>query len=104
MTKSLHVLCYEHHTVMKQGQILVKAEGGTEWKLVYACSEPGCMVHYSSNPQGYFVIQHQTPRVRCPHDGMPMYLAEVRPESTSFRLWRCPQCDNSRTNQDSSEA
>jgi len=28
----------------------------------------------------------------------PKYLAEVRPEKKSFRLWKCPECDAIRTN------
>jgi hypothetical protein len=27
-----------------------------------------------------------------------MYLAEVRSEKKSFRLWKCPECDAIRTN------
>jgi len=41
-----------------------------------------------------------TPRVACPRDGQPMYLAETNPEKKAFRLWRCPQCHSSRTNEE----
>jgi len=40
------------------------------------------------------------PKVRCFLDGMPMYLAEIHPEKTSFRLWTCPQCGARRTNEE----
>ncbi len=39
-------------------------------------------------------------RVRCPHDGTPMYQAEIDLEKSGFRLWRCPQCDGRRTNEE----
>ena len=40
------------------------------------------------------------PDVRCPHDGQPKYVAETNPEKSAFRLWRCPQYDSSRTNEE----
>jgi len=73
--------------------------------FVYACREPGCFIHYQS-PQGYFIEPQNgdgseleiKPGVHCPKDGRVMYLAEVRPERKSFRLWKCPECDAIRTN------
>lgn len=44
------------------------------------------------------------PRVSCPNDGHLMYLAEVRPERKSFRLWKCPECNTIRTNEELSDA
>ena len=103
-TKDLRVLCYQHHTEM-----LLKLPSGPDEKLLYVCKEPGCLNRYNSS-DGYFVdtgdaktIQEElTPRVRCPNDEHPMYLAEVRPERRSFRLWKCPECNASRTNEESS--
>ena len=72
----------------------------------YACPELACGVRYSPS-NGYFIaLEHRqlesylTPGVRCPRDGQPMYLAETNSEKRAFRLWRCPQCDSSRTNEE----
>jgi len=94
------VLCYEHHTEM-----LLKRRSEPPETFLYACREPGCFIHYHSS-QGYFIEPQDgdtsereiKPDVHCPKDGRVMYLAEVRPEKKSFRLWKCPQCDAIRTN------
>lgn len=99
-----HVLCYQHHAVMLLEPLSEPAE-----KPVYICREPGCLIRYNST-DGYFLhtedartIQEELPpRVNCFNDERPMYLAEVRPETRSFRLWKCPECDASRTNEESS--
>ncbi len=73
--------------------------------FLYACREPGCFIQYRS-PQGYFIEPQDgdrgepeiKPGVHCPKDGRVMYLAEVRPERKSFRLWKCPECDAIHTN------
>ncbi len=73
--------------------------------FLYGCREPGCFIRYCS-PQGYFIEPQEgdtsepeiKPGVRCPQDGRVMYLAEVRPEKKSFRLWKCPECDATHTN------
>jgi hypothetical protein len=52
--------------------------------LAYACTEPGCLVHYSI-ARGYFTLGQNgngiepdmVPKVECPLDGMSMYLAET---------------------------
>lgn len=98
--KDLHVLCYEHHAEM-----LLEYRSKPAETFVYACREPGCFIHYQS-PQGYFIEPQNgdgseleiKPGVHCPKDGRVMYLAEVRPERKSFRLWKCPECDAIRTN------
>ncbi len=98
--KDLHVLCYEHHTEM----LLERRSEPTE-TFLYGCREPGCFIRYYS-PQGYFIEPQERdtsepeikPGVRCPQDGSAMYLAEVRPEKKSFRLWKCPECNAIRTN------
>src|SRR3989442_384772 len=104
----LHPLCFEHHVKMRLVQILLKSDSYPAQTLAYACPEPGCFIHYIS-PIGYFVSQDgtqierdSTPGVACPHHGLPMYLAEVKPKKASFRLWRCPQfgCNASRTNEE----
>jgi len=76
--------------------------------LQYTCREAGCLIRYDSS-HGYFIDtieaktieQEMVPRVSCPGDEHPMYLAEVRPERRSFRLWKCPECNTSRTNEES---
>jgi hypothetical protein len=98
--KDLHVLCYEHHTEM-----LLECRSEPAETFLYACREPGCFVHYYSS-QGYFIEPQDgdrsepeiKPDVHCPKDGRLMYLAEVRPEKKSFRLWKCPECDAICTN------
>jgi len=73
--------------------------------LAYRCTEPDCLVHYDAS-RGYFVLSQNAntseldmvPEVKCVRDGMPMYLAETNPEKKGFRLWRCPQCNGVRTN------
>ncbi len=102
--KDLHVLCYQHHTEMLLRLLSKPAEG-----LLYACREPGCLVRYRSL-DGYFIDpkvaktidQEITPRVSCPDDGHFMYLDEVMPQRRSFRLWKCPECNESRTNEETS--
>ena len=90
---------------MKLTRVLLKLRSKRAQTLVYACPEPGCKVHYQ-DLRGYFIIRQKTierdlvPGVRCSKDGQLMYLAEVRPERKSFRLWKCPKCDTSRTNQE----
>ncbi len=98
--KDLHVLCYEHHTEM-----LLECRSEPTETFLYACREPGCFIHYYSS-QGYFIEPTNgdrsepeiKPGVHCPKDGRVMYLAEVRPDRKSFRLWKCPECDAIRTN------
>jgi hypothetical protein len=102
--KRLHLLCYQHHTEMLLRRLSEPAEG-----LLYACREPGCLVRYDTSA-GYFIDtkdaktieDEMTPRVRCPDDGQLMYLAEVMPHRRSFRLWKCPECNRSRTNEETS--
>ena len=77
-SKHLHALCYQHHIQMRMTGVLTQTE--------YACPEPACGVRYSPS-NGYFIaLEHRqlesylTPRVRCPRNGQPMYLAETNPE------------------------
>lgn len=95
--KPLHALCHEHHIKMRMN-------GATDAE--YACPQPDCVVRYTP-AQGYFIAAKHgpfeldiLPRRRCPRDGQPLYLAEVDPAKRGFRLWRCPQCDASRTNEE----
>jgi len=102
--KDLSVLCYQHHNEMLLRLLSEPAEG-----VLYACQEPGCLVRYDSS-HGYFIDtgdaeiieQEITPRVSCPNDGQLMYLAEVIPQRSDFRLWKCPECNGSRTNEETS--
>lgn len=101
-SKELHSLCHEHHLEMRKVELLFEtAEPAAH---VYACPQPDCGVRYGAST-GYFtapkngqVDLDMTPRVACPRDGQPMYLAETDPQKRAFRLWRCPQCDSTRTN------
>lgn len=100
--KDLRVLCYQHHNEMLPRLLSEPAEG-----VLYACREPGCLVRYDSS-RGYFIDagdaetteQETVPQVSCPNDGQLMYLAEVIPQRRSFRLWKCPECNESRTNEE----
>src|SRR5260370_27519802 len=97
--KHVHVLCFQHHTEMLANLLSESAQG-----VLYACREPGCPARYDSS-RGYFIdgnslenIEREiTPRVTCSVDGQPLYLAEVMPEVKSFRLWKCPECNPTRT-------
>ena len=106
-SKELRALCYEHHAEMRLNQSLLNSEGDPIQKLAYACTQPDCLVHYNIY-RGYFMLSQNgntneldmVPRVRCSHDGTPMYLAQIDPDKRDFRLWRCPQCDGRRTNEE----
>ena len=96
----IHPLCYEHHCEMKLYESSSSEDG-----MDYACDEPDCLVHYSSS-DGYFLnTQDQLlikkcpipPHQYCSTDRYPMYLLEVQPNQPSFRLWRCPKCNMSRS-------
>ena len=107
--KELHALCHEHHVDMGPSQIALMIEGELSVAPAYACPRPDCFVHYATS-HGYFLAtkygqieRDSTPRVTCPRDGQPMYLARTNPEVSSFRLWTCPQCDATRTNSDDLE-
>jgi hypothetical protein len=97
ISTKLQPLCYEHHVLMSPVNILIKGEMHLAPALAYACPEPGCLIHYNS-PTGYFITP--MPEVTCPHHKLPMYLAEVKPQNRSFRLWRCPQCAATHTNEE----
>jgi hypothetical protein len=105
MGQDLHILCYQHHQEMP-----AKACSESTESLEYVCRTPGCLIRYESS-RGYFidtadkkaVEQEILPRVRCPSDGRPMYLAKVQPEKGSFRLWKCAECGATRTNEESSD-
>src|SRR5882762_4406284 len=85
--------------------MLLKCRSEPPETYLYTCREPGCFIHYYSS-QGYFIEPQDgdrsepeiKPCVPCPKDGRVMYLAEVRPERKSFRLWKCPECNAIRTN------
>ena len=107
----LRVLCYEHHSEMRLSRILLKV-GEKSWQITaYVCEESACLVRYNYW-RGYFItsqdgspIEGKTvPRINCPQDGHLMYLTEVRPEQMNYRLWRCPECDMTRTNEEVSRA
>ncbi|PYT76290.1 MAG: hypothetical protein DMG40_26490 [Acidobacteria bacterium] len=105
-SKQLHALCHEHHIEMSLVEAFVESVRPQAHASAYACPQPDCGVHYA--PQnGYFVLTNNgnaeldmTPRVSCPRDGQRMHLAEINPEKKAFRLWRCPQRDSTRTNEE----
>jgi hypothetical protein len=109
--KDLKVLCYEHHTEMRLSRIPLQIRKKSRQMAAYVCEEPGCVVRYNSS-RGYFITTQDgsqleseiMPRVSCPQDKQLMYLAEIRPNQRSYRLWRCPECDMSRTNEELSRA
>ena len=108
-SEELRAFCHEHHVKMRLNQSLLNSEGDPTQTLVYACTEPDCLVHYNIY-RGYFILSQNgntneldmVPSVRCPHDGTPMYLAPIDQEKRGFRLWICPQCDGRRTNEEAS--
>jgi hypothetical protein len=104
--KELHILCYQHHTEM----LLRLLSEPAEWPA-YACQESGCLVRYD-RALGYSldtedaktIEQETTPHVNCSNDGRLMYLAEISPKRRSFRLWKCPECNLSRINDNDEES
>jgi len=105
--REIHPLCYEHHNEMTPVQLRLKTRINGSKSPAYACREPSCLIRYTK-PRGYFMPpggnqreEEITPCLTCPHDGTPMYLAKVRRGERSFRLWRCPECNVSRTNLES---
>lgn len=102
--KDLHALCYQHHKEM-----VVGSQSSVSGPIIYACQKPDCLVRYEI-VQGYFLDttdprtleQEIRPKVSCSKDRQPMYLAEVQPQKTSFRLWKCPRCGATCTNEESS--
>ena len=105
--RAFQPLCHEHHLEMRLTQVPLQTGSEPSQTLVYACPEPDCLVHYNSSG-GYFALLHNgngidrdmMPELVCSQDGLPMYLAEVLMTQRSFRLWRCPQCNSSRRNDD----
>ena len=105
-SKPLRALCHEHHVEMRITQVRTLGDGPPTQTSAYACPVPECAVHYNDS-NGYFLVPREggaepdkMPRVTCPRDGQPMYLREVNPEKRAFRLWQCPRCDSSRTNEE----
>lgn len=111
MRNQLHVLCYEHHVEMKLSGVPKESGSKSAERLAYSCQVAGCEVHYEGL-RGYFLAEESAnadeqslkPRVRCSKDEQFMYLAEVKPERTSYRLWKCPECDAARTNVEAARA
>lgn len=104
--KELRALCHEHHVEMRLNKGFSNGEARATQALTYACTAPACLVHYDIS-RGYFQSQNgsgnewnQMPKVNCFLDGTPMYLAEIDREKRAFRLWRCPQCGASITNEE----
>ena len=89
--------------------MLLRLLSQTAEELLYACQEPGCLIRYKTS-DGYFidtkdaktVEQETTPHVGCSNDGQLMYLAEVMAGRRSFRLWKCPECNLTRINEETS--
>ncbi len=104
--KEFYPLCYAHHHEMMPDQSNLQSTSELRQTTGYACREHGCLVRYDV-PSGYFIVQggnetekEAVPDVTCTHDGTAMYLAEVRPHNPSYRLWRCPQCKATKTNEE----
>ena len=104
--KQLHVLCHEHHVEMSVTESFPTMVGLTAQTSAYGCPVADCPVYYTVS-NGYFISANQEhaeldmmPRITCPRDGQPMYLAEINREKKAFRLWRCPQCNSSWTNEE----
>jgi hypothetical protein len=100
--EDLHVLCHQHHQKM-----LPRFSSESTKSLLHVCQEQECSIRYDSLT-GYFIdttdkraLEREIlPRVRCSSDERPMYLAEVHPERKSSRLWKCPECGSTRTNEE----
>src|SRR5438445_12906718 len=108
----LQPLCYEHHVQMSLVQILLRVLASDIYPaqtLSYDCPEPGCLIGFT-RPIGYFVTQDGTEierdstlEVACPHHGLPMYLAEVKPQKRRLRICkRSPFTSNLRSTNEAS--
>ena len=108
---NLEVLCFEHHTQMRPSQAVLKIDDKLQELPAYVCEESDCFIRYSPL-HGYFIANLQGDRIEgelirrvtCPEDGRLLYLAEVRSEQRSFRLWKCPSCGKSLSNEDITQA
>jgi len=95
-SKELRALCHEHHVEMRLNQSFLNSPGDAAQMFAYACTKPACLVHYNMF-RGYFLLAQNgntnemdmVPRVRCAHDGAPMYLAKINPAKRGFRQWAC---------------
>jgi hypothetical protein len=105
--QNVRALCFEHHIEMTVREIPLKTTGKPKPTFAHCCPEAGCFVSYTTS-RGYLVAgldgnpipSEITPHVSCPADTRPMYLAEVNLEKRSYRLWKCPECGNTKTNED----
>src|SRR2546430_13530487 len=73
--------------------------------ILFFCDIPGCTISYTTS-RGYLfslsAIQSEVqalPNVTCVLDGNPMYLAEVKPQNQSFRLWKCARRSEEHTSE-----
>lgn len=99
--RDIRPLCFDHHSEMHFNIGINPAE-----PPAFVCTVADCRIGYTDSA-GYFYApdviptdKETLPGVICPNDGLLMYLAEVRAEDQSLRLWRCPRCAQSRTNRD----
>jgi ribosomal protein L37AE/L43A len=91
--------------------MLPKLRGESTELLLYVCGKLDCLVGYDTST-GYFIDtadkkaleQEILPRVSCSSDERPMYLAKAQAERRSFRLWKCPECGATHTNEEFSKA
>lgn len=104
MPNAIDALCYEHHGRMLAKKVQVVIQGRPAQILAYVCPETGCRIQYN-RAWGYFLAPNGPglrrelgPYVRCPNDGLPMYLSEVCSEQSDYRLWRCQKCNANRSN------
>ena len=73
---------------MLLGLVSEPAEG-----VLYACQEPGCLIRYDA-ARGYFLDTEDLKTIEL----------EIMPRvKSSFRLWKCPACDQSRNNEETSD-
>jgi hypothetical protein len=100
-------LCYEHHVEMGPNRGALNGDGHATKAQAYACTASDCHIHYDVS-RGYFMLSQNgsgnewdvMPKVKCFFDAAPMYLAEIDLKKRAFRLWRCPQCGASQTNEE----
>jgi hypothetical protein len=103
MRSDLQPLCPVHRVPMAHCELWLKVDVDAFPKPCYACATPGCAYHYDV-VSGYYttnVGEHIERDMnfwqKCPHDGLPMHIAEFEP-SNNKRTWKCGQigCAGSR--------
>jgi len=101
------VLCYEHHVEMKMAELSWNSVTSRQRHPCMDARSPVVQSTTASSRAGTSSLHRAPMRASerqsrasvVPRMERLMYLAKVEPAKKSFRLWRCPECAASHTNQ-----